>query len=167
MHSWLRVFTQASAYIAFAVATGYLSASPAYEYAAPGMATVKLSLSHAANRVTPCVRLTPEQIAELAPNMRRPERCERERLPLTVALVIDGQTRLLLQAPPSGLWKDGAASVYERFEVAPGQHTIAAMLRDSDRPDGWDYTHTEDVTLAAGRYFIVTFRAETGGFSFR
>ena len=45
-----------------AVIVGYLSASPAYEYAAPGMATVKLSLSHAANRVTPCVRLTPEHV---------------------------------------------------------------------------------------------------------
>jgi hypothetical protein len=34
-------------------------------------------------------------------------------------------------------------------------------------PGGWDYTHTEDVTLVAGRYLTVTFRAETGGFNFR
>ncbi|MDH3848003.1 MAG: hypothetical protein OEV05_09440, partial [Gammaproteobacteria bacterium] len=62
---------------------------------------------------------------------------------------------------------DGPASVYERFEVAPGTHTIIARLRESDRPDGWDYVHSETVTLVAGRYFTVTFRAETGGFSFR
>ncbi|MDH3847982.1 MAG: hypothetical protein OEV05_09335, partial [Gammaproteobacteria bacterium] len=71
MNSWFRIALQALTYAAFAVVLGYLSASPAYDYAAEEYATVKLSLSHAANRVKPCVRLTPKEIAELAPNMRR------------------------------------------------------------------------------------------------
>ena len=70
-------------------------------------------------------------------------------------------------APPSGLWSDGAASVYERFDVEPGQHTVTARLRDTNRSEGWDYVYTETVTLVEGRYFTVTFRPETGGFSFR
>ena len=167
MNSALRIVLQAVTYAAFAVFVGYLSASPAYDYADPAMATIKLSLSHAANRVKPCVRLTPEQIAELAPNMRRPESCERQRLPLTVELEIDGETAANIEAPPSGLWSDGPASIYERFEVEPGMHTLTARLRDSDRSEGWDYTHTENAMLVSGRYFTVTFRAETGGFSFR
>ena len=167
MNSWLRIALQALTYAAFAFVAGYLSASPAYDYAAAEHATVKLSVSHAANRVKPCVRLTPEEIAKLAPNMRRPEKCERERLPLTVELEIDGEIVKRIEAPPSGLWNDGPASVYQRFEIAPGTHTIIARLRESDRRDGWDYTHTESVTLIAGRYFTVTFRAEAGGFSFR
>jgi hypothetical protein len=167
MHKGLRMFVQAITYAAFAVVVGYLSASPAYDYADPGSATIKLSLSHAASRVKPCVRLTPEQVAELAPNMRRPETCERERLPLTVELEIDGDTVANVRAMPSGLWNDGPASIYERFEAEPGRHTITARLRDSDRSEGWDYTHSEAVTLVAGRYLTVTFRAEAGGFSFR
>ena len=167
MNKGLRISIQVITYSAFAVVVGYLSASPAYDYADPGNATIKLSLSHAANRVKPCVRLTPEQIAELAPNMRRPETCERQRLPLTVELEIDGETVANIQAKPSGLWNDGPGSIYERLEAEPGMHTVTARLRDSNRPEGWDYTHTEDVTLVAGRYFTVTFRAETGGFSFR
>jgi len=167
MHNGLRIFLQAITYTAFAVVVGYLSAAPAYDYADPGNAMIKLSLSHAANRVKPCVRLTPEQIAELAPNMRRPETCERQRLPLTVELEIDGETVAHIRAMPSGLWNDGPASIYERFEAEPGRRTITARLRDSNRFEGWDYTYTEDVTLIAGRYFTVTFRAETGGFSFR
>ena len=163
----LRIVVQAIAYAAFALVLGYLSASPAYDYASAGNATVKLSLSHAANRVKPCVRLTPRELAELAPNMRRPEQCERERLPLIVELEIDGDVVASIEAPPSGLWDDGPASVYERFEVEPGTHTVTARLRDTDRSDGWDYTHTEEASLVAGRYFTVTFRAETGGFSFR
>ena len=167
MNRALRMFLQAATYAGFIIVVGYLSASPAYDYADPGNATIKLSLSHAANRVKPCVRLTPEQIAELAPNMRRPETCERERLPLTVELEIDGETMATIEAAPSGLWNDGPASIYERFEAEPGRHTLTARLRDSNRTEGWDYVHTEDVTLLASRYFTVTFRAETGGFRFR
>ena len=167
MNNGIRIFLQAITYAGFAGIVGYLSASPAYDYADPENATLKLSLSHAANRVEPCVRLTPEQIAELAPNMRRPETCERERLPLTVELAIDDEPAVTIEAPPSGLWNDGPASIYERFEVEPGKHTITARLRDSNRSEGWDYTHTEDAMLVAGRYFTVTFRAETGGFRFR
>ena len=162
-----RVIVQVLAYLGFVAVVAYLSASPAYDYANAGMAAIKLSLSHAADRVKPCVRLTPEQIAELAPNMRRAENCERERLPLTVRLEIDGELLAQIEAPPSGLWDDGPASVYERFEVEPGRHRITAKLRQSARPDGWDYEHAEDVTLEAGRYFTITFRAETGGFRFR
>lgn len=167
MANGFRILFQVIAYAAFAAVTGYLSASPAYDYADAGNATIKLSLSHAAERVKPCVRLTPEQIAALAPNMRRPEQCERERLPVTVELDVDGETVTRIVAPPSGLWNDGPASIYQRFEVAPGSHRVVARLRDSQRTDGWDYVHAEDVTLLPGRYFTITFRAESGGFSFR
>ncbi len=167
MANGLRYILQLIAYTAFAVALGYLSFWPRYEYATPGMAEVKVSLSHAADRVKPCVRLTPREIAELAPNMRRPERCERRRLPLTLELDVDGRTVLQLDAPPSGLWGDGPASVYERFELAPGPHRIAARLRDTARSDGWDYTVVEDVVLEPGRYLTITFAPETGDFDIR
>ena len=44
---------------------------------------------------------------------------------------------------------------------------MTARLRDSDRSEGWDYEQTENVTIEAGRYFTVTFRANAGGFDFR
>jgi hypothetical protein len=151
----------------FAVFIGYFSASPGYEYASADRATVKLSLSHATNRIQPCVTLTPREISELAPNMRQAQRCERARLPLAVELEVDGNTVIRLLASPSGLWSDGPASIYETFELAPRQHRITARLRDTARADGWDYSHTEDVNLEEGRYFTVTFRANNGGFNFR
>lgn len=155
------------AYAAFMGAIGYLSIFPRYAYSPPDMAEIKVSLSHAADRVEPCRRLTPEQVAALAPNMRRSEQCERERLPLTIELDLDGQAMLQIEAPPSGVWSDGPASIYERFQVKPGPHRLTARLRDTGRSDGWDYTHTEDVILRPGRYFTVTFKAATGGFVFR
>ncbi len=163
----LRAVLQLVMYAAFAVCIGYFATLPAYRYADPANAVIKLSLSHAANLVEPCVQLTPEQIAELAANMRKTEACERERLPLVVELDIDGDKLLSLVAEPSGLWNDGPASVYRRIELSPGSYQVSARLRDTARTEGWDYEATTDVVLEAGRYFAVTFRPSTGGFSFR
>ena len=154
-------------YSAFAVAIGYFSVLPAYQYSDPELATIKLSLSHAGHRVKECVTLTPDEINARALRGERLNECERERLPISIELDVDDKTVLQLTAAPSGLWKDGPASVYERIEVAAGKHTIAVRLRDSARAQGWDYNHSETVNLEAGHYFTVTFRAETGGFTCR
>jgi hypothetical protein len=164
---YLRFLLQVLFYTAFAVAVGYFSFWPTYQYAAPEIATVKLSLSHATERVVPCVTLTPQEVAELPPNMRRTQSCERQRLPLALELDVDGEQAYQLVAAPSGLWEDGPASVYERFDLEPGPHTITVRMRETARDSGWDYTHTEDVLLRAGHYLTITFRAENGGFEFR
>jgi len=167
MTEFRRIPLQVVAYALFAGTIGYLATSPVYRYADPAMASVKVSLSHATERIEPCVPLTPEQIAELAANMRRTESCERERLPLVLEVDFDGKQVLQVTARPTGLWNDGPASVYERFDVVPGPHRVTAKLRDSARTDGWDYVDTADVVLEPGRYFAITFKAETGGFNFR
>jgi hypothetical protein len=165
--SAFRYAVQALAYTAFALLLGYFSFWPRYQYASAEMAVIKVSLSHATERVNPCVQLSPAHIAELAPNMRRPELCERKRLPLHLELDVDDRVILRRHAVPSGVWEDGPASVYERLQLAPGPHRIAVRLRDSARREGWDYTFTEDKVLQAGRYATITFRAENGGFSIR
>ena len=162
-----RYFLQLAAYAGFAVVVGYFSYWPQYEYAAPEHAVIKISLSHAAERVKPCVKLTPQEVAKLAPNMRRAEECERQRLPLVLELDVDGEAVLQLQAAPSGLWEDGPASIYERFDLPAGAHSISVRMRDSARVDGWDYTRVEEVLLEPGRYLTITFKAETGGFNIR
>ena len=167
MTNLYRLTLQALAYLGLVVIVGYLSASPAYNYASAGMAAIKLSLSHAADWVKECVRLTPEEINARALRGERLNECERERLPLTIELDIDGTRVLHVIAVPSGLWNDGPASVYERIEVPAGEHRISARLRDSARIEGWDYEHNETLRLEPGRYFTVTFRAETGGFTYR
>lgn len=167
MANLLRLALQAIAYAAFAVMLGYFATHPPYQYGNADQASIKVSLSHAADRVKPCKQLTQEEIAELAANMRRSESCERERLPLILELDLDGDTVFRITAQPSGLWNDGPSSIYERFEVPPGEHVIAARLRDTARTEGWDYTASKTVELQPGRYFTITFRPETGGFSFR
>jgi hypothetical protein len=167
MTKFLRISLQVALFASFALFVHHFSSAPRYEYERPELATVKLSLSHGAELVVPCVQFTIEEIAAMPLDDRRPAQCERERLPLTVELEVDGEVVVHIEAAPLGLSKDGPASVYERFTLQPGSHRITARLRDTDRAEGWDYTHTDDVTLEAGRYFTVTFKAETGGFVYR
>ena len=164
---WLAFALQLILYVAFAAGIGYFATLPAYTYGDPDAATVKVSLSHAAARIRPCVKLTPEEMAELAANMRRQEICERRRLPIRLELDIDGEAVLRIESPPSGVWGDGPASIYERIDVAPGSHRISVRLRDTARQEGWDYAATKELTLERGRYTTVSFSAERGGFEFR
>lgn len=158
---------QALLYTVFATLIGYLSVAPAYRYADPDLAVIKLSLSHAAHRVEECVKLTPQEINERARKGESINECERARLPLTVELDVDGTTVLSTLALPSGIWSDGPASVYEQLVIDAGVHTITARLRDTARETGWDYEYSAEVDLPPGRYFTITFRAQNGGFAFR
>ena len=167
MKSVLRYAFQVTSYVALAVLIGWLSVRPTYEYVSADVAVIKVSFSHAADRITPCVQFTPEEIAALPPNKRRPSKCERERRPLRFELDVGGETVFAVDEKPSGLWNDGAASVYQSLEFEPGNYDITVRLRDSDRDGGWDYVASENVRLVAGRYTTITFRAESGGFHFR
>lgn len=157
---------QALFYIGFMAIVGYFSARPAYTHQDPALALVKISFSHAGERKEDCRRLTPEEIADLPPNMRRPMKCGRERVPLYVELLLDERIIYSAELPPSGLAGDGASSVYQRFPVPAGTHRLTARLRDTRREQGFDHERTETVTLSARRNFVIDFKADTGGFLF-
>jgi hypothetical protein len=166
VHKLVQFVGQAIAYAAFAVAIGYFATRPAYTHLDPDKALIKLSFSHAGQRKGDCRRLTPEELAELAPNMRRPLDCPRERLPLRVELLLDGATVFQGELPPSGLAGDGASTVYRKFPVAPGQHRLTARLRDTARTEGFDYESEQDIVLEPRQVFVVDFKAALGGFIF-
>jgi hypothetical protein len=150
------------------VATGLIgfSAGPAYTHMDPGLALVKLSFSHAGQRKEDCRQLTPAEIAALPPNMRRPESCGRERVPLRVELDMDGDPLLRAVLLPSGLASDGAATVYHRFPVAAGRHEFVARLRDSRRSDGFDYEGSAVLELVPQQNLAIDFQPDAGGFLF-
>lgn len=161
-----RYLAQAVLYAAFVGVIGYFSASPTYVHLPPGEALIKLSFSHAGARKEPCHERTPEELAKLAPNMRAQTVCPRERVPVTVEIALDGDPLFRVVAPPSGLAKDGASTVYRRIAVPAGTHRISARL--SDVPDG-EFNHTGDATinLVAGHVLVIDFDAEKGRFLFR
>lgn len=164
--SALQIVGQVAVYAAFVAFIGYFATQPVYTHRDPGAAAITLSFGHAGERKTACRRLTPEEIAALPPNMRRPMDCPRERVPLLVELHVDGDLMYRASLAPSGLAGDGASSAFEQFAVSPGSHLVSVRLRDSRREEGFDYESEERVELVPGQHMVIDFRADTGGFEF-
>jgi hypothetical protein len=164
----LRILGQALAFGLVAAFLGYFSQSPAYTHLDPGLALLKVSFTHGAPRQAACRQRTPEELAKLPPNMRRPLDCPRVRPSVAIELVLDGKTLLDAELAPTGLSGDGPSRLYHTFAVPPGPHRLEARLRDSVRVDGgWDHERLATIELAAGQNFVLDFRPDAGGFVFR
>lgn len=163
----IRFLAAAVVYGAFAMLLGAFSDAPRYRHLAADAALVRLSFDHAAARREPCRQRTPEEIAALAANMRTATECSRERVDLRVELDLDGETLLAMDVPPTGLARDGEATVYERFPVPAGVHSLTVRMRDSVGDSGFDHVASRDVEFVAGQNFVIDFDAAAGGFVFR
>ncbi|MBI5923350.1 MAG: hypothetical protein HY847_17085 [Betaproteobacteria bacterium] len=161
--AWRTWLGQGLLYALFALIIGYFSSAPSYRHLAPELALIKLSVTHHGKRATECVQRTPEQLAQLPPNMRAPMQCQRERSPLTVELELDGKLVYRHVAQPSGLSKDGAASVYQRLPLLAGEHRYAVRLKDDLRSSGFDFTREGSINLRPGQVLVIDFNAEKGG----
>lgn len=156
---------QAICYAAFMAVVGYFSTSPAYEHLPAGEAVVKLSLQHAGQRKEACHERTAEELAKLAPNMRAASVCPRERAPVTVDVQMDGKPLFAVVAPPSGLAKDGASTIFRRAAIPAGEHRFTTRLVDT--ADGTGATEAERrVDLKPGRVLVIDYDAKAG-FVFR
>lgn len=160
----LRYLGQAMAYTLFAVGVGYFAAAPAYQHLPADTGVIKLSFSHAAERLGACRERDAQELAALPPNMRQRLDCPRERAPVAVEVALDGQLlyRDLLQ--PSGFKRDGAANAYRRFRVATGAHRLALRLNDRARATGYNYIAERDIQLAPAQVLVVDFDPVRGGF---
>ncbi len=147
----------------FALIIGVFSAWPPYQHLPPDQALIKVSVSHQAKPVGECRKLTPEELAKLPPNMRKPIVCPRERSPISVELDVDGQPALRRVAQPSGLSKDGAAAMYHSMQVAAGTHRVAVRLKDDVRSPGFDYQREAEVTLRPAQILVIDFDPNDGG----
>jgi hypothetical protein len=158
--SWIG---QALLYALFALIIGYFSTSPPYRHLPPDQALIKLSFSHQGKLIAECRQRTPEELAKLAPNMRAPLDCQRERSPVTVEIDLDGAPAYRHVAKPSGLSKDGASTVYHRFAVPAGEHRLAIRLNDDAHAPGFNNRREETVSLKPGKVLVIDFNREAGG----
>jgi hypothetical protein len=143
---------------------GYFSAAPVYVHAPADTALIKVSFSHGADRVVPCVKKTREEIMALPVNMRRPMTCSRARLPLFVEISIDNKVEISEALPPMGIAKDGQSKIYRRIAIEPGRHVLHVGIRDSHREDGFDYVFDQAVTIAPRQNLVIDFQGDKGIF---
>ncbi len=163
----LRYAGQTMFYGLFIGFIGYFSASPAYQHLPPEQAHIKLSLSHPGQPLAPCRERSPEELANLPPNMRIARECARERSPVTVEFALDGEVIYAAALAPAGLQRDGNSTLYRRLPVAAGRHTISVRLKDHVALPDYNYAKQADVVLAPGQVSVVDFDARHGGFVFK
>jgi hypothetical protein len=147
--------------VTYAVFAAILAPAP------PEKAQIVLSLIHGGKPAGECRERTAEELAKLAPNMRRKQVCPRERVALLVELKVDGNVLFRDALPPKGLAKDFPSHIHRRFAVEPGAHRIEVRLRDSNRREGFDYEGATEATLVSRQSLAIEFRAAAGGFTFR
>src|SRR5215208_3319730 len=156
---------QAFLYGLFATFIGIFSSWPQYVALPPDQAVVKVSFIHHGQRVADCRPYTAEELAKLAPNMRTPMKCGRERSPVTIELDLDGATVFRHVAAPSGLSLDGPSSVYHRIAIPAGEHRIAVRLKDSASAPAFTHTRAATLTLKPAQVLVIDFDGEKGGIS--
>ena len=166
MFKALPLIGQAAVYAVIATVVGYFSDAPAYVHFPADRALIKLSLIHGGQRKG-CRERTPEELNQLAPNMRRTLVCSRQRFPVVVELELDGHDLYHALLLPTGLFSDGPSWAYVKFAVPPGPHKLEVNLRDSGRTEGWDYNREADIDLKPLQNLVIDFRAESGGFLIR
>ena len=163
----LPLFGQMVTYAVFAAILGVFANGPAYTPAPPEKAQIVLSLIHGGKPAGDCRERGTEELAKMAPNMRRKSDCPRARVPLLVELKVDGNTLFRDSLPPKGFAGDFPSHVHRRFAIEPGTHRIEVRLRDTNRSEGFDYENAAEMTLAPRQSAAIGFRASAGGFLFR
>jgi hypothetical protein len=158
----LRLLALTAVFLAVAAFSNW----PRYRATPEGVGYLTLSFSHGADRRAACRALTPEELAELPPNMRRREICPRERPPLYVELEVADKTLFRREIPPSGIAGDGPSRVFERFELPVGDYEIEVRMRDRPGEAEFNYEAEKDVTIGPAANRVIDFRPETGGFVF-
>ena len=166
MKQALRIAAQLALYVPLMALIGYFSTEPRFSTLAPDQALVRLSFIHAAERKEPCRQRSTEELAKLAPNMRAALDCPRERAMLLVELEVDGEIVLRREVPPSGVQRDGNATVYHRLPLAAGRHRIVARLRDGPGEE-FNFIGETTLELAPGAALLIDFSKAKGGFVFR
>lgn len=152
-------------YGAFAAFIGYFATSPTYRQISDDTALIKLSINHLGDRE--CRKRTPEELERLPRNMRAPMECPRERSNITLEVEIDGQPALRTVMHPTGIAKDGIATVYKRFEVKAGEHLLSVKMNDNVAKPGFKFVKEEKVTLKPAQVLVIDFNPDKGGLFFQ
>lgn len=166
MADWYRYPLQTLNYLIFMALVGYFATSPPYRHLAGEQAQVTLAFGHAGQPREPCRRLTPDELAKLAPNMRNPMDCPRGRSPVVVELLMDGEVLLQMVANPTGLFGDGSVDVFRSVRVPAGPHSFEVRMNDNVRVEGYTHTAEVETTLVSGKLLAVEFEPGAG-FSFK
>ncbi len=158
----LRYLLQGVNYAVFMALVWYFSAAPAIRLIEPDEAVLTIAFAHAGQLREPCRRLTQEELNQLAPNMRRVEDCPRERSPVTIEALLDGEMVYRAVLDPPGLFDDGGVDVYYSAKIPAGEHLLTLRMNDSVRVLDFNHTLEQRVSVGPAEVLLVGFDKKKG-----
>lgn len=149
-------------YAIFMALVWYFSAAPAYRHLEPDQAVVVISVSHSGELIQPCRKVSAEELAKLAANMRQAMDCPRERSPIKIEVSMDGKELFNINAVPPGLFADGSVNVYQSIKVPVGQYHFEVKMNDSVHLQASRFVFSQDVKLEPAQQLLIDFNSEDG-----
>ena len=158
----VRYLLQAFNYAVFMAIVWYFSAAPAVRILAADEAVLTIAFAHAGQLREPCRKLTQEELNQLAPNMRKLEDCQRERSPVTIEALLDGEVVYADVLIPPGLFDDGGVDVYYSAKIPAGEHVLTLRMNDSVRIEGFNHEMERPISVEPGKILLVGFNGNQG-----
>jgi hypothetical protein len=152
--AWLK---QAIFYAIVVAAIGYFASGPAYHPIKPDQAELKLVVRYSGKLLGECHRLDSAELEELAPNMRAPMVCPREKSPLLVEVSVDGDVIFERQVEPAGLQNDGVLALYKTFVFNAGPADLRVRIKEDMREQQFTQTLERAVEFDPDRILVVEF----------
>jgi hypothetical protein len=158
----VRYLLQAINYTVFMALIWYFATAPSIRILNDDEAVITIAFAHAGELREPCQKLSSEELAELAPNMRKLEDCPRERSPVMIQASLDGKSIFNESLAPPGLFSDGGVDVYFSGRVPAGIHELEINMDDSIRDEGINHTFRQQIDIDPYRIVLIDFDSETG-----
>ena len=158
----LRYTLQAVNYTIFMGLIWYFATSPSIRILAEDEALITIAFPHAGDTLEPCQKRSSEELAKLAPNMRKLEDCPRERSPVIIEATLNGKPLYAEMFQPPGLFKDGGVDIYFNGRIPAGEHEFEIKMNDSARKEGFNHVHSQDINIKPAHILLVSFEPEKG-----
>ncbi|MCB1732819.1 MAG: hypothetical protein KDI21_20285 [Halieaceae bacterium] len=158
MASARQYLAQAVLYALFFLPIVYITHQPLHRHLPEDMAELKIAVRHAGKVIGECTDVVAGDYRALPGAAVRPQICPRERSPLQLELVLDGEILYRDTVPASGLHDDGVSSIYRRFTVPAGTHTLLLRMNDDVAVAGYPWELEEEVALQPAQVLVASFK---------
>jgi hypothetical protein len=158
----VRYLLQVINYSVFMGMIWYFSTSPAVRLIGDDEARITIAFAHAGQLREACRMLSQEELNKLPPNMRKLDDCPRERSPVTIEALLDGEPIYQAILQPPGLFGDGGVDVFYSSKILAGDHRLSLKMNDSVRVEGFNHSFEQQVSVDPAQILLVGFESPQG-----
>ena len=158
----VRYLLQGVNYTVFMTIIWYFATSPSVRVIADNEAMFTIAFGHAGETREPCRKMSAEELAKLAANMRAAEDCPRERSPVAIEVRMDNKLVYEETLAPPGLFNDGGVNIFYSHKIPAGSHHFEIKMDDSVRSAGFNHTFAQNIEIEANKILLFGFEPDQG-----